>query len=135
MGELYLYVDKSIQTATFNSTVPEWTLSSPHGYSIGRGNWNFGLNTWTRVKQIVRLNTFDSAGRPNADGKMWIFANNGLDNDFNSELSVSGVIFRNYRTMKPLGIMFDSFFGGSTSDFASSKNQFAYFKDFVLAAF
>ncbi|KAF8265311.1 hypothetical protein EI94DRAFT_1804551 [Lactarius quietus] len=56
-GELYLYAPKDRQTPSLCNTPPLSVCDQAYGLSIGRGSFQFGPGSWTRLRQTVTLNT------------------------------------------------------------------------------
>ncbi|CEJ00214.1 hypothetical protein RMCBS344292_14276 [Rhizopus microsporus] len=48
------------------------------------------------------------------------------------KINVKNVAFRTSNTGHVVGIMFHTFFGGSDSTWRTPKDQYSYFKNFVL---
>ncbi|KAJ3104113.1 hypothetical protein HDU96_009054 [Phlyctochytrium bullatum] len=46
--------------------------------------------------------------------------------------SLQNIVFRLKPTVAFVGIDFETFFGGSTRDFATPRDQYSYFKDLAL---
>jgi hypothetical protein len=130
MGEIYLYADKTAQLPNFCNLVPNSECNAVYGWSIGRGAWTFPPGKWTKVRQTVRVNTF-SGGKPNADGVVTVWVN---DNP-KPVLYLDKIVYRTQPNTKLLGIDFETFFGGSKPAFLNTKDQYAYYKNFKLAAY
>ncbi|KAF8211981.1 hypothetical protein K438DRAFT_1805753 [Mycena galopus ATCC 62051] len=125
MGELYTYLPPSftVNNSTKVCQYPPFSTCNPtYGASIGRGSFNFTPGVWNTVSQRVQLNDVGST-----DGEIQVWANG------NSVIDVSGLVLRNSSDGKHRGMMMQTFFGGSTSDWASPKTQDAYFSDFSVA--
>jgi hypothetical protein len=120
MGEFYDYVPVSATQAYCSAS--DSHCNPAYGDSIGRGAWNFTRGAWNTVTMRVKLN---DAGSDNGEQQMWL---NGK-----SVLNVSNITFRLSNDVKFQGIMAQTFFGGSTSDYAPSVEQHAWFKDWTLA--
>ena len=130
MGEIYLYADKNAQIPNFCNIVPNSECNAVYGWSIGRGNWNFATGAWTKVRQTVRINTFNG-NTPQANGVVTVWVN---DNPVPA-LYLDKIVYSTIPTVKPLAIDFETFFGGSKPQFVNTKDQYAYFKDFKLSAY
>jgi hypothetical protein len=124
LGELYAYVEKSKQATSFCQVPPLSLCNSVYGASIGRGSFTFVRGEWTHLVQNVTLN---SPGK--TDGKVQIVVNGNL------AINYDQVLWRNDESVRFVGIDFATFFGGSTSSWATPKTQHAYFKDFSITAF
>ncbi|KAG2009446.1 alginate lyase [Coprinopsis cinerea AmutBmut pab1-1] len=93
-----------------------------YGISIGRGNFKFERGRWTTVAQRVRLN---DPGQANGEVELFV--------DGKSKIRAEGIIIREGEEGRIRGIQVQSFFGGSTVDWASPKDQDIYFADFSVA--
>ncbi|KZV90604.1 polysaccharide lyase family 14 protein [Exidia glandulosa HHB12029] len=124
-GEIYLYAPRDKQASNVCATPPKTVCDSVYGMSLGRGSFAFALGGWTRITQTVVLNT---PGSP--DGS--------LDLDVNGQrvMSVQGVYYRNAPSAStPQNAscwIHSTFFGGHEQDYATPKDQFTYFGDFVM---
>ncbi|KAG2178838.1 hypothetical protein INT43_001684 [Umbelopsis isabellina] len=119
-GEVYAYLDKDKQVDNF-CTESGVICNDDYGDSLGRGSFNWGTGQWNTVTQIVKLNT---PGKQ--DGTLEV-SHNGKD-----IISMKNLYYRDAK-FATTGIDFETFFGGSTSDWASPKDQYAYFKGFKLS--
>jgi hypothetical protein len=104
------------------NVAPQSDCNPTYGASVGRGAFKFPTGKWTTVSERVRLN---APGK--ADGELELFVNG------KSVISVNGLILRDSAAGKMRGIQMQTFFGGSSLDFASPKSQDAYFSDFSVA--
>lgn len=122
-GELYTYLPPSFDENKRVCTVkPQSDCNPTYGASVGRGSFKFATGGWTTVAQRVKLN------QPNqADGELELFVNG------ESVINVNGLVLRNSASGKMRGYQMQTFFGGSSSDFATPKEQTAYFADFSAA--
>ncbi len=117
-AEAYVYAPKD-QVPGF-AKLPGLDINTVYGTSIFRGEFFFKKNQWNTVKISVKLNTINKA-----DGVLSITIND-VTRDFSSmtwrtqDIGVSGVIF-------------ESFFGGSSPDWATPKDTFILFKDIVCS--
>ncbi|KAJ7054073.1 polysaccharide lyase family 14 protein [Mycena amicta] len=116
-GEVYTYLpDYTVSGFSANKAVCNVAPFSE------RGSYKFATGAWTTVSQRVRLN---DVGKANGEIQLWV---NGK-----SVINVGGLILRDSSAGRHRGIMAQTFFGGSTSDWASPKTQSAYFADFSVA--
>ncbi|KAF7303774.1 Mitochondrial external NADH dehydrogenase [Mycena indigotica] len=127
MGEVYTYLpDYEVGGFSANKAVcnvaPFSECNPTYGASVGRGSFHFATGAWTTVSQRVRLN---DVGKANGEIQLWV---NGK-----SVVNVNGLILRDSSAGRHRGIQMQTFFGGSTSDWASPKTQDAYFSDFSMA--
>ncbi|KAK0431890.1 hypothetical protein EV421DRAFT_1925193 [Armillaria borealis] len=121
-GEIYTYLPPSFD-ANSNFCNDEGSECNPtYGASINRGAFSFKAGERTTVSQRVRLN---DVGQENGELELFVGGE--------SVISASGLVLRNSEEGKIRGMMFQTFFGGSTSDWASPQDQNAYFYDFSVA--
>jgi len=125
-GEIYTYLpDPSDPTYAANEKLcqmPNSECNPTYGASISRGAFSFTPGAWTTVSERVKLNT---AGQ--ADGELELFVGG------KSVISAVGIILRDSDEGRIRGIQCETFFGGSTADWASPVTQQAYFADFSVA--
>ncbi|TDL16632.1 hypothetical protein BD410DRAFT_731150 [Rickenella mellea] len=116
-GELYAYVpldDDNIKTL---SKIPPYSHRNPdYGFSVGRGSFIFPSGRWTTITQRVRLN---NVGRSDAEIEIRV---NG-----EAVINASGLRLRSSSESIMQGIHFQTFFGGNKADWASPKDQKAWF--------
>ncbi|KIJ43192.1 polysaccharide lyase family 14 protein [Sphaerobolus stellatus SS14] len=119
LGELYAYLPLTDGNAQILASVPPLTIENPdYGFSVGRGAWTFPAGTWTVIAERVKLNDPEDT---NGEVQVWI---NGT-----SVINVNGLQLRNSSDSVFGGMHFQTFFGGSTSDYASPQTQNAWFTD------
>ncbi|KAJ6613625.1 hypothetical protein B0H10DRAFT_2165265 [Mycena sp. CBHHK59/15] len=125
-GELYTYLpDPSDPAYAANEKIckiPNSECNPTYGASISRGAFTFAAGEWTTVSERVKLNT---AGQ--ADGELELFVGG------KSVISVTGIILRDSDKGRMRGIQMQTFFGGSTPDWASPTDQEVFFADFSVA--
>ncbi|KJA21065.1 polysaccharide lyase family 14 protein [Hypholoma sublateritium FD-334 SS-4] len=126
-GELYTYLPPytESQFAVNNRVCDVAPLSEcnpTYGASVGRGSFKFATGAWTTISERVRLNDVGQA-----NGELELFAN-GV-----SVISVTGLILRDSAAGRFRGMQMQTFFGGSSVDFASPKDQDLYFSDFSVS--
>jgi len=120
-GELYAY----LPTANKNNTqaCSGGKCSIKYGASIGTGSWSFTPGKWTKLEEIVTLNDFK-----NDNGEIEVLV------DGESKIHVKNLVLRTSEEGRIQGAMIHTFFGGSSKpDYASPKDQHAYFKDFKFS--
>ncbi|TDL21294.1 hypothetical protein BD410DRAFT_724617 [Rickenella mellea] len=123
-GELYAYVPLTDDNANILSIVPPLSiLNTDYGWSVGRGAWTFPSGEWVTVAERIKLSDPYEA---NGEVEVW----------FNGEsvINVQGLELRNDTSSIVQGMHFQTFFGGSTVDWASPVNQTAWFADVSGAA-
>jgi hypothetical protein len=121
-AEAYVYVPQG-QTSEFYS-LPGYQRNNDKGQSLWRGSpFYFNTGTYNHVKLYVKMNTFTGMDA-NHDGSL--------------HLSINGA-YRSFDNMmwgeNPLinvsGLLFQSFFGGSDSSWATPNEQQVYIKNVV----
>ncbi|WPZ32341.1 hypothetical protein T8K17_13940 [Thalassobaculum sp. OXR-137] len=107
-GEVYAYVANK---------------QTDYGASIGRGNWSFEPGRWMEIQQEVVLNDPDRA-----DGivRVWI--------DGKQVIEQTDLVYRTVADAGIDGLMFSTFFGGSSRKWASPKDQTVDFDSIELFA-
>jgi hypothetical protein len=85
-------------------------------YAIAR---RFDAGKWYTLTQQVMLN---DVGQSNGQFRQWV--------DGVLVLEQSGLLLRNASTISVSAIKMDTFFGGSTTDWAPATDQYVYFDDF-----
>ncbi|CAE6460903.1 unnamed protein product [Rhizoctonia solani] len=116
-GEIYAYIPNLPSNHEALQNVPPKTHCNPDfGWSIARGSFAFVPGEWTTIAERVRLNDVGCA-----NGIIQLWANGRLVVDIQGlEIRVDkDVVFR--------GAHFQTFFGGKAQDWASTKDQCAYF--------
>lgn len=119
MGELYAYtpINKTNEKALL--AVPPFSkTNSDYGISVGKGAWTFEPGVWTTIAERVKLN---SIGEADGEVQVWI---NGQ-----CVIHAKGLILRVDEESHIKGMHFQTFFGGHTPDWASPKDQHAWFAD------
>ncbi|KAI9288784.1 hypothetical protein BC943DRAFT_334131 [Umbelopsis sp. AD052] len=119
-GESYLYIPKDAQVSSIcsNSLV---ICNSDYGYSVGRGTFDWNTGSWNTITQVLQLNTVGQQ-----DGA--ITEIHGSSTAYN----LGQLVFRqsNYGVA---GIDFETFFGGSTSAWATPTDQYTYYRGLSLS--
>ncbi len=106
-GTVYAYLPSSVK----------------YGTPLLHKQLRFLPGNWHSVMQELVLNV---PGEANGVVRMWI--------DGQQIGEVGGLLVRNTETLKINGIFFDVFFGGSDPSWASSKDTYIEFADFVFRA-
>ncbi len=123
-GELYLYTPKAAKQHGDYKKIPPSTHCNPgYGDSIARGSFKFAAGGWTRVRITVVLN---SPGKQN--GVIRLHANG------KEVVKFDKIVWRTNDRVVTKGIMFQTFFGGSTADCAPPSDTHTMFKDFCMTA-
>ncbi|KAI0034992.1 hypothetical protein K488DRAFT_76891 [Vararia minispora EC-137] len=126
-GELYTYIPYS---ASYPANLAQCAqnahsdCTNAYGASVGRGAFSFVPGEWTQVAMRLRLN---DAGSANGEIEVWAA---GV-----SVISATGLVISPYAGGQRSvfrGIMMQTFFGGHEAQWASPKDQDAYFADFSV---
>ncbi|KIJ32417.1 polysaccharide lyase family 14 protein [Sphaerobolus stellatus SS14] len=126
-GELYTYLPDPSFGSDFAgntnlcTTVSGSVCSSVYGASVGRGSFYFPTGQWTTIAQRVRLN---DPGVSNGELELIV--------EGESKFTIGGLRFTDSVNTAPVGLQAQSFFGGSTSDWASSNDQSLFMKNFNM---
>ena len=118
-GEAYSYVPPSLQIKEYYSKCTE--SNAQYGDSIGRGSFTFVCGDWNKIKIRTKLNT---PGKH--DGIIQVYHNEKKEIDMNC------VCFRQNKNVLTSYMMFSTFYGGSTQDWAPEKTNIAKFRNFVI---
>ncbi|TFK16403.1 hypothetical protein FA15DRAFT_650902 [Coprinopsis marcescibilis] len=123
-GELYTYLPPGFSANDHLCTIPPFSECNPtYGASVGRGSFQFVTGGWTVVSERVRLN---DPGTPNGEIELFV---NGV-----SVINVGGLVLCDASGYgKFRGIQGQTFFGGSSKQWASPKDQGIYFADFSVS--
>jgi hypothetical protein len=122
-GEMYTYLPPSFSAnQAVCHEVPNSDCNPTYGASVGRGSFHFTPGTRITLSERVRLN---DVGKSN--GQLEVFVNG------QSIINVSGLVLRNSEEGRIRGIQMQTFFGGHEAQWASPKNQDAFFSDFSVA--
>ncbi|CAE6532689.1 unnamed protein product [Rhizoctonia solani] len=115
-GEIYTYLPNTPANQETIQAVPKTHCNPDFGWSVARGSFRFKPGEWTTIAERVRLNDVGCA-----NGVIQLWANGELVVDIQGlEIRVDEeVVFR--------GAHFQTFFGGKGEDWASTKDQRAYF--------
>jgi hypothetical protein len=127
-GESYLYINKAAQVANICSAIPGTVCHQKDAYSIGRGSFKFAAGSWTKVREVVSLNTCSPTGCKQ-DGGLDLYVNDVV------VFSLRQIAWRINANVQPVGIDFETFFGGNDASWASPKTQYSYFKGVVLSGY
>jgi len=126
-GEFYTYLppftDSQFAANKVQCSVAPFSDCNPtFGASVGRGAFHFKSGAWNTVSERVRLN---DVGQANGEIELFV--------EGESVISVSGLILRARDAGKMRGIQAQTFFGGSSPDFATPVDTNVYFSDFSVA--
>ncbi|KAF8060659.1 polysaccharide lyase family 14 protein [Lyophyllum atratum] len=124
-GELYTYLppytDSRFAANEKQCGVPNSYCNPTYGASLQRGSFTFTPGKWTTVSQIVKLNT---PGK--ADGALQLFVAG------KKVIDIYGLILRDNERGRMRGIQMQTFFGGSSEDWATPKDQDVFFANFSV---
>ncbi|GJE88084.1 hypothetical protein PsYK624_041670 [Phanerochaete sordida] len=122
-GEMYTYLPQAYSANDAVCDVPPFsTCNDVYGASVGRGSFKFAAGKATSVSMRVRLN---DVNQQNGELELWA--------DGQSVINVGGLVLRDSDAGRIRGMMMQTFFGGSTQNYASPKDQHVYFRDFTIA--
>ncbi|KAG2183131.1 hypothetical protein INT43_006126 [Umbelopsis isabellina] len=119
-GEMYAYMPKNEQVKSLCNT-KEVVCNQEYGYSLGRDSFSWKTGKWNTITQTINLNTVGKQ-----DGSATVQYNG------QTVFSVESLVYR-MSQYTVAGIDFETFFGGSTAQWATPKSQYAYFKGFKLS--
>ncbi|TFK65183.1 hypothetical protein BDN72DRAFT_845832 [Pluteus cervinus] len=124
-GELYTYLPLTENNATRLAAVQPFSKQNPdYGFTVGRGAFSFepARGHWLTLAFRIKLNVIGQE-----DGEIQLWANG------KSVILVDGLSFRDSEESRIRGMHFQTFFGGHTEDWASPKDQRAWFADITGA--
>ena len=117
-GELYTYIPLTDENREAQLAVPGSIEDSTYGFSIARGSFYFPPGEWVTIAERVKLNSPEAH-----DGEVQIWINGELT------IELKGIALRESLDSLIQGLHFQTFFGGSTEDWATPTNQTAWFAD------
>ncbi|KAL0064085.1 hypothetical protein AAF712_008945 [Marasmius tenuissimus] len=118
-GELYTYLPQTENNNTRLLAVPPLSrANNDYGYSVGRGSFSFVKGRWMCISLRVKMNCIGQE-----DGELELVV------DGRSVICVHGVTLRDSEESIIMGMHFQTFFGGHGDDWASPKDQRAWFAD------
>ncbi|KAF8161650.1 polysaccharide lyase family 14 protein [Crassisporium funariophilum] len=121
VGELYIYLPIKAENSTRLASVPPRSIeNNDYGFSVGRGAFHMdgAVGQWVTLAFRIKLNDI---GINNGEVQVWI--------DGNSVVHVDGLSLRESQAGRIKGMHFQTFFGGNSQDWASPKDQRAWFAD------
>ncbi|CAH1776515.1 unnamed protein product [Owenia fusiformis] len=118
-GEIYLYSPMT-QASDFCSR-PEVHCNFDYGHSLGRRSFHFTKGKWIKIQQYIRMN---APGRRDGIARVWV--------DGRLVLSMTDINYRGTTSVMANAIYFSTFFGGSSSRWASAVDTFTYYKKFEI---
>ncbi|KAF8641434.1 hypothetical protein AX16_009947 [Volvariella volvacea WC 439] len=122
-GELYTYLPLTDNNRTQQLKVPPYSKQNgDYGFSVGRGAFSFrnAVGSWMSVALRVKMN---EVGKEDGELQLWV--------DGKSVIEVTGLTLREGvdAQAKIKGMHFQTFFGGHEEEWASPKDQKAWFAD------
>lgn len=121
-AEAYIYTPHTaVQAPEYCQLPPYSYCKEGSGDSIARGAVRFVPGTWTTLKMTLRMNT---VGKQN--GRLLWVGNGQVLVDYKQ------MVWRVNSDVKFQGIIFQTFFGGSTPDAVTPVNQTILFKGFKM---
>ncbi|KAJ6583931.1 polysaccharide lyase family 14 protein [Mycena vulgaris] len=121
LGELYTYLPLTPNNREKLLAVPPSSKeNSDYGFSVGRNAFQFdsAVGKWISLAFRVKLN---AVGSEDGELELWV--------DGKSVIKVLGLSFRDSEHSRIKGGHFQTFFGGHKDDWASPKDQRAWFTD------
>lgn len=125
VGGLYTYLPLTDHNSTQQRSIPPLSVeNADYGFSVGRGSFNLqkAIGNWVTVATRLKLNDI---GSENGEIELWI--------DGNRVIFVDGLMLRESEMYSIQGMHFQTFFGGQTPEWASPKDQCAWFADITGA--
>ncbi|KAI8784512.1 hypothetical protein BgiMline_008927 [Biomphalaria glabrata] len=124
-GEVYAYIPREHQASDFEHR-PDIEINYSYGHSLMRGAIRFRSGSWQTVTEEVHLNTPQQA-----NGRVKFCLKHGSEAEVCKE--ATRLNFRNHADYFLRGMMFSTFFGGSSSThFAAPNDCHTYFRNFAL---
>ncbi|BGP54683.1 hypothetical protein JCM8202_003190 [Rhodotorula sphaerocarpa] len=120
-GEIYAYIPTYLGFCSEGPGPDEvFCHSDGFGASIHRGSFTFKAGSWNQVTQVVVLNYPPET----ANGYLALY--------FEGELAMElkNVVFRTNESVTVSSLIFSTFFGGSSSDYAATSDCDSYFRNF-----
>ncbi|ORX81950.1 hypothetical protein K493DRAFT_320547 [Basidiobolus meristosporus CBS 931.73] len=119
-GEVYAYLPYD-QNPEYCHIPPHSICNHRYGDSLGRGSFQFARGKWNTIRQSLRMN---DVGKQNGLIQVW----------FNGKLVINydKAVLRRSDDERIIGLVFHTFFGGSTPAYRTPKSQYSYFKDFEI---
>ena len=139
-GELYTYLPLTDENREAQMQVPGTVLNDDYGFSVGRGSFTFTAGEWITVAEVrvligslsLSVTVLNSVCLP-LYHKQRVKLSSPSANDGIIQVFVNGQLvidLQNVQIPGPIqGYQFQTFFGGSTSDYASPQDQKAWFAD------
>ncbi|KAG6855726.1 hypothetical protein H0H87_011600 [Tephrocybe sp. NHM501043] len=120
-GELYTYLPLTAANSSVLLQVPPVSKkNNDYGFSVGRGAFhlNVAVGCWVSLTFRVKLNAHN-----HNDGEIQVWV------DGKSVIDINNIAVCEAEDAKIKGMHFQTFFGGKTAEWASPKDQRAWFAD------
>ncbi|GAA5891682.1 hypothetical protein JCM5296_005510 [Sporobolomyces johnsonii] len=122
-GEVYGYVPTYEDQCSSDVSATDVVCHGDDGLSFNRGSWTFETGVYNTVTEIAILNS--NPGTPcEANGVLAVYAGETL------AFERTDVVFRTNASVSFTSLAFSTFFGGSSTSYASTGNVYTYFKNF-----
>ncbi|GAA5871299.1 hypothetical protein JCM1840_004406 [Sporobolomyces johnsonii] len=122
-GEVYGYVPTYEDQCSSDVSATDVFCHGDDGLSFNRGSWTFETGVYNTVTEIAILNS--NPGTPcEANGVLAVYAGETL------AFERTDVVFRTNASVFFTSLAFSTFFGGSSTSYASTGNVYTYFKNF-----
>lgn len=122
VAEAYVYRPLH-QDPAYNS-IPNLVLNPTYGDSLWRGLFQFVKGSWNNVSVRIKVNSIVN-GIAQPDGIVQLTIN-GVTETYNK------MIWRTDNSHHVNAIVFDTFFGGSTNDWATPNDTWTYFRNMTV---
>ncbi|KAI8359831.1 hypothetical protein BD560DRAFT_405388 [Blakeslea trispora] len=113
-GEAYAYIPTPDSLCNSKQVI----CNNDYGTSFSRGVIQFSTKKWTRLEIYVKLNSGS-----NSNGILQVWQDGSL------MINQQHIQFRSNDAIAISSIMFSTFFGGGSSDYATSVDTYTYFKN------
>jgi hypothetical protein len=125
-GEAYVYAPNEQDEEYQN--IPNLIKNDAYGDSLWRGLLQFQPNEWNYVCIRIKLNSFDDDGTPNKNGIIEVKIND-------ARYKFTKFVWRTNPDTRLTAIMFSTFFGGSSSKYATPVDTWTYFNNMRIQKF
>jgi hypothetical protein len=122
-AEAYVYLPKDITQSKdyYDNTI----INSKYGDSIWRDQFFFNDTQWNNITLHIKLNTFDISNNPNMDGILELTINDIKKGLYN-------LIWTKQSNYKIETLIFESFFGGNSSNAVTPNDTWSFFKNIII---
>ncbi|KAI8096851.1 uncharacterized protein BX664DRAFT_257187 [Halteromyces radiatus] len=116
LGEVYMYVPTS---ETLCKQTEEVICNKQYGISVSRGRITYPRGKWTKFEIFTKVN--DPPSESNGVLQVW--------QDDQIVVELTNLRYRTNNAFAISSLMFSTFFGGSSTQYATPHDTFAYFKN------